>query len=309
MPMSIKLSHLISAETLKKDEVEYLIDSANDFLPYANKQKFGNQMEAKIMASLFYEPSTRTRLSFETAMKRLGGEVISITDIMSSSVAKGEGFADTVKVISKFADFIIIRNKKEGSSELASKVTSVPIINAGDGTSQHPTQALLDLFTIKKERGQIDGLTIAMSGDLKHGRTTTSLAYLLSNYDVKLKFITPKELVMKEEVKDYLKKHDIAFEETDDFENGIKDVDVLYTTRIQAERFVNKKEYEKLKDIYILTREIVERTNPNMTIMHPLPRIYEIDENVDVLPGAAYFRQVENGVAMRMAIITNLALT
>lgn len=307
--MSIKLNHLISAEDLKKDEVEYLLNLTGEFLPYAKERKSDSRMKGKIMATLFYEPSTRTRLSFDSAMKRLGGNVIGITDIASSSIAKGESFSDTVKVISKFADLMVIRRKQEGSAKLASEVSSVPIINAGDGIRQHPTQGLLDLFTIKQERGKIDGLTIAMSGDLKHGRTTTSLAYVLSNYDVKLKFITPKELSMKKEVIEYLQNKNIEFEETDDFEGGIKDVDVLYATRIQAERFTDTDEYERLKDIYVLTREIVERNNPNMTIMHPLPRVYEINEDVDALPGAAYFRQVENSVALRMAIITTLNLT
>lgn len=307
--MPLKLNDFISAEALSKDQIEYLLGFSNNFLSHSKKEKISDQMKGKIMATLFYEPSTRTRLSFETAMKRLGGEVIGITDIASSSIAKGESFSDTVKVISKFADFMVIRHNREGFAELASKISSVPVINAGDGTSQHPTQALLDLFTIKKERGKIDGLKIAMSGDLKHGRTTTSLAYLLSKYDVRLKFISPKKLSMKEDVKAYLKNKNINFEETDDFENGIKEVDVLYATRIQGERFSDKKEYEKLKDVYVLTRKIVEKNNPNMTIMHPLPRVYEIDEDVDDLPGAAYFRQVENGVAVRMAIIQTLNLT
>jgi len=279
---------------------------AKQMEPYSKKEKQGTQMKGKVLAALFYEPSTRTRLSFETAMIRLGGEVISVSDVSTSSISKGESLMDTAKVISQFADVVSIRHSQSGAAHEFSLGSSVPVINGGDGTSQHPSQALLDAYTIKKELGKIDGLTIGISGDLKYGRTPNSLAFLLSNYDVKFKFISPKELKMKPEVIAHLNRLKIPYEETQNFEEGMKGVDVLYMTRIQKERFENFNEYEKLKNVFVLNKKMVLKNNPKMLIMHPLPRVNEINPDVDDLKNAAYFRQVGNGVTVRMAIISHL---
>jgi len=304
MPQPLK--HLLSTQSLKKSEIDEILALAKEMEPYSQKKKQGDLMKGKVLAALFYEPSTRTRLSFETAMLRLGGEVISVMDVSTSSIAKGESLTDTAKVISQFVDIVAIRHSQNGAAHEFSLGSSVPVINAGDGISQHPSQALLDAYTIQKELGKIDGLTIAISGDLKYGRTPNSLAFLLSNYNVKFRFISPKELKMKPEVITHLNRLNIPYEETTQFEEGIKNVDVLYMTRIQKERFENFKEYERLKNVYVLNKKLVEKNNPKMLIMHPLPRVNEISTDVDELKNAAYFRQVENGVAVRMAIISHL---
>jgi aspartate carbamoyltransferase catalytic subunit len=299
--------HILSTQDLSKDEIEQILQTAETFEPYARKEKRGDQLKGKVLAALFYEPSTRTRLSFETAMTRLGGDVVSVTDIGTTSMGmKGETIADTAKVISNFADIVAIRHAEIGSAKEFADNASVPVINAGDGTNQHPSQALLDLYTIKKERGKIDGLTIGFSGDLKFGRTANSLVYLLSNYDVKIRFIAPKALEMKSEVKDFLKEKGVEFEETEDFNSGIEGVDVLYVSRVQKDRFEDMDEYERLKDVYILTRKLVEEKSPEMLILHALPRVNEIAKDCDDLPGAAYFKQVQNGIAVRMALLSIL---
>ena len=304
--MHLNTKHILSTKNLSKKEVDLILETAEKFEPYAQKEKQGDMMKGKVLAALFYEPSTRTRLSFETAMRRMGGQVISVPDIKMSSLMKGETLYDTAKVISQFADIVAFRHKEAGSAEEFAKGSLVPVMNAGDGPNQHPTQALLDLYTMKKEKGSIDGLTIAMSGDLKYGRTVHSLAYLLAHYEVKLKFVAPPELKMTQEVKNFLSEKGVEFEEQEHFEEGIEGSDVLYHTRIQQERFEDKSEYEKLKGVYVLTRELVESKNPDLTILHPLPRVDEIALDVDDLKGAAYFRQVQNGVAVRMALISLL---
>ncbi|MFC1655524.1 aspartate carbamoyltransferase [Patescibacteria group bacterium] len=304
MPLNKK--HILTTKNLSKEEIDLILQTAETFEPYAQKEKQGDMMKGKILAALFYEPSTRTRLSFETAMRRMGGDVVSVPDINMSSIIKGETLYDTAKVISNFADIVAFRHKEAGSAEEFAKGSTVPVINAGDGPNQHPSQALLDLYTMKKEKGTLDGLTISMSGDLKYGRTVHSLAYLLAHYDVKLKFVAPKELAMTDEVKNFLSEKGVEFEETESIEEGIESSDILYHTRIQEERFEDKSEYEKLKGIYVLTRELVESKNPDLIILHPLPRVDEIAPDVDDLKGAAYFRQVQNGVAVRMALISML---
>lgn len=301
------MKHLLSTKDLSREEIEQIIAMADDFMPYASKEKRGAQLKGKILGALFYEPSTRTRLSFETAMTRLGGDVLSVTDIGTTSMGvKGETVADTAKVISNFVDIVAIRHPDVGSAKEFAENASVPVINAGDGINQHPSQALLDLYTIKKELGKIDGLTVGFSGDLKFGRTANSLSYLLANYDVKLKFIAPEELSMKPKVKKDLTEKGVTFEETEDFENGLNGLDVLYVSRVQKDRFTDMDEYEKLKDVYILTGKLVEEKNPDMLILHALPRVNEIAKDVDDLKGAAYFRQVQNGVAVRMALLSML---
>lgn len=294
---------IVSTGDLSRSEIEHILQVADDFLPIALKQKSSNLLEGKILAALFYEPSTRTRLSFETAMQRLGGRVITAVGMEYSSLAKGETLYDTGKVVENFADVIAMRHPQPGSARELASSASVPVINAGDGAGEHPSQALLDVFTIQKEHGKIDGLTIAMVGDLKYGRTVHSLSYLLSHYKVKLMFVSPERLKMPEEITTYLKGKKIDFEEMEELEPALKNAQVIYDTRVQKERFADQEEYERFKHYYVLTRELIEKYNKKLTIMHPLPRIGEISLNVDELPGAAYFRQVQNGVAVRMALL------
>lgn len=296
------MQNLLNSEQLSKKEIEEILQKAESFLNYR-----GEDLKGKILAALFYEPSTRTRLSFETAMLKLGGSVISVTDVGATSIVKGETLDDTAKVVSHFADVIVVRHPDSGSAKIFAENSKVPVINAGDGAGQHPTQALLDLFTIKKELGKLDGLKVVMTGDLRYGRCPNSLAYLLANYDVEFKFVSPPELKMKPEVKEFLDEKGIKYEETEDFKEGIKDADVLYCTRIQRERFADSQEYEALKDVYILNKKLVEELCPNAIIMHPLPRVHEISHDVDGMENAKYFKQVEYGVAVRMALLTLLA--
>jgi aspartate carbamoyltransferase catalytic subunit len=236
----------------------------------------------------------------------LGGDIISVTDVGASSIVKGESLDDTARVISRFADIIAVRHPDSGSAQIFAEKSEVPVINAGDGAGQHPTQALLDIFTIKKELGKLDGIKVVMTGDLRYGRCPNSLAYLLANYDVEFTFVSPPELKMKPEVKEFLDEKGIKYEETEDFKEGIKNADVLYCTRIQKERFADTQEYEELKDVYILNRKLVEDLCPDAIIMHPLPRVHEISHDIDELKNAKYFKQVEYGVAVRMALLTSL---
>ncbi|MEZ4087292.1 MAG: aspartate carbamoyltransferase [Candidatus Gracilibacteria bacterium] len=295
---------VLSTKSLSKSEIEKVMTTAEGFLPYANKEKTTEILKGKLMASLFYEPSTRTKLSFESAMQRLGGRVVSVVGIESSSLAKGETLSDTAKVVETYADVIAVRHSQPGAPREMADAVDIPVLNAGDGAGEHPTQALLDLFTIQNERGKIDGLTIALVGDLKYGRTVHSLAYLLAHYDVNLILVSPDQLKMPAEVTNDLAEKGVVFSETEDFEESLKQADVCYMTRIQKERFADPAEYDRFKDVYILTKELVEQSNPEMTIMHPLPRVGEISLNVDELPGAAYFRQMRNGVAVRMALLS-----
>ncbi len=294
---------ILSTKGLKAVDLEKIMETADSFEAYANKEKFTDLLRGKVLASLFYEPSTRTRLSFETAMERLGGSVITVSGTEGSSLSKGETLSDTAKVIENFADVIAVRHSLSGSAAEMANSASIPVINAGDGSGEHPTQALLDIYTMKKERGDIDGLTVAMVGDLKYGRTVHSLSYLLSHYGVKMILVSPDQLKMPAEITDFLTEKKIEFEVTENMEDAVKHAHVCYMTRVQKERFDDPAEYEKFKNFYVLTREIIEKYNSKMTVMHPLPRVGEISLNVDGLEGAAYFRQVKNGVAVRMALL------
>jgi len=263
-----------------------------------------NLLKGKILANLFYEPSTRTRLSFDAAMYRLGGDVMTAVGMQFSSLYKGETIEDTMTVIGQYADIIVMRHPEKGSADIAASVCPVPFINAGDGPSQHPTQGLLDMLTIKKEKGKLDGITVTMVGDLKFGRTVHSLSFLLGLYNnVKFTLVAPKELPMPEKVTSFFKEKNIEYTETENLEDGL-DNDIIYMTRVQEERFEDKAEFERLKLKYILKREHVE--GRDITVMHPLPRIGEIDTGVDELPNAAYFRQANNGVTLRMALLAML---
>lgn len=267
-------------------------------------------LENKIMITLFYEPSTRTRLSFESAMIRLGGKILATESARTfSSAAKGETLEDTVRVLSSYGDVIVLRHYESGASKRAEQVSDIPIINAGDGPGQHPTQALLDLYTIQKELGEIDGISIALVGDLYNGRTVRSLCYFLAKFDdIRIFFVSPPQVRMKDDIKDYLTRHSVNWYENDNLMEVAKKVDIIYQTRIQKERFNREEEYERNKGIYIINRKIIEVLQKHAIIMHPLPRVGEIHMEVDDDPRAAYFRQAENGLYTRMALLKALVL-
>jgi aspartate carbamoyltransferase catalytic subunit len=295
-----KKTDVISISDFSRAEIEHVLQKASVM---EKKMKKGlSLMKGKILAALFFEPSTRTRLSFESAMHRLGGSVIGFSNEKSTSVKKGETIADTVKNVEGYADVIAMRHPIEGSARIASEVCSCPIINGGDGANQHPTQTLLDLYTIKKEFGKVDGLNIGLIGDLKYGRTVHSLANSMLKFkNVKLRFIAPEMLKMPEHITNELKKNGFEVEETEELD--LTGLDVAYCTRIQGERFPDPAEYEKVKGIYIIDNEIVGTMKNKSIIMHPLPRVNEIKPEVDSTPNARYFEQSRNGVPVRMALI------
>jgi aspartate carbamoyltransferase catalytic subunit len=269
------------------------------------EKKSGKPLKGKIMASLFYEPSTRTRFSFESAMIRLGGSVITTENASEfSSAAKGETLEDSIRVINNYADVIVLRHYELGASARAVTVSGIPVINAGDGTGQHPTQALLDLYTIDRELGRIDGITIAMVGDLKNGRTIRSLSYLLGKYEgVRIYFVSPRALRVGSDIKEYLSKHKVKYEEVIKLDSVVAEVDVLYQTRIQKERFKDPSEYLKFKGYYEIDSRIVKRMKKKSIIMHPLPRVGEILPEVDESSKAVYFKQANYGLLVRMALL------
>jgi aspartate carbamoyltransferase catalytic subunit len=279
------------------------MDLAEDFRGRLAQQRGLDLLRGYVMAALFFEPSTRTRLSFETAMHRLGGGVVGFASADSSSVSKGETLADTIRTVDQYVDVIAMRHPVIGSAKEAAAVADAPVLNGGDGAGQHPTQALLDLLTIRAECGGVDGRTIVLCGDLKNGRTVHAGVELYKHYGCKLVFVAPDKLRMPAEITARLREHGVVVEETPDLRAALKSADVLYMTRIQKERFADAIEYEHLKDSYVLTREMIETINPRVTVMHPLPRVNEITADVDGLPGAAYFREVRNGVYIRMALI------
>ncbi len=298
MPLPFK--HLTSTKQLTRADTDLILAKAAE-MEEVLKKGGDERLKGKILAALFYEPSTRTRLSFESAMIRLGGSVITADGFQFSSLYKGETIEDTMIMVGGYADIIAMRHAEVGSADRAVTTSPVPFINAGDGTGQHPTQALLDLYTIQKERGTIDGLHIAMVGDLKFGRTASSLCYLLGLYDnIRFTFIAPPQLPMQEKVTSYLKEKNIPFEEVTDIAAGL-DADIIYMTRVQKERFEDPAEYEKLKLEYVLNANHLK--GKTVTVMHPLPRVGEIATDVDALPTAAYFRQAKNGVPIRMALL------
>ncbi|MDR2344060.1 MAG: aspartate carbamoyltransferase [Spirochaetaceae bacterium] len=273
-----------------------------------DKRYLRRSCRGKLLAALFFEPSTRTRLSFEAAMLRLGGSTLGFAEPGSSSASKGESLADTVRVVSSYADAIVMRNPKEGAALLASRYSSVPVINAGDGGHHHPTQTLTDLVTIKQLCGQFSGLTVGFCGDLKFGRTVHSLASSLSRYaDVKMIFVSPGELTIPEYItQGILKKNNISYTETDRLEKVIGGIDVLYMTRVQRERFLNEEEYIRLKDSYILTPKLMRFAQSGLVVLHPLPRVNEISVEIDDDPRAAYFKQAEYGMYIRMALLASI---
>ena len=296
---------LIDISELTTGEIEELIGVANDII--ANPEKYSEKCKGKKLATLFFEPSTRTRLSFEAAMLELGGSVLGFSEAQSSSASKGESVADTAKVISCYADIIAMRHPKEGAPLVAARNASIPVINAGDGGHCHPTQTLADLLTIYREKGSFDNLTVGFCGDLKFGRTVHSLISALIRYkDVRFVLISPNELKLPGYVKDKLDKNGIEYTETDSLENSIADLDILYMTRVQKERFFNEEDYLRLRDTYILTPEKMALASDKLRVSHPLPRVNEISVAVDSDPRACYFKQVLYGKYMRMALILKL---
>ncbi len=299
------MRHLMSPLDFTTEELDKLFDLANDI--EKNKAKYAHACDGKILATCFYEPSTRTRLSFESAMVRLGGQVIGFSDAGSSSAAKGESVSDTIRVISCYADICAMRHPKEGAPMVAAEKSGIPVINAGDGGHQHPTQTLTDLLTIRSLTGSIKNFTIGLCGDLKFGRTVHSLIHALVRYEgINFIFISPEELKVPDYIIEELKSHNIPYEEVTSLETVMPQLDFLYMTRVQKERFFNEEDYIRLKDFYILDTAKMALAKPNMLVLHPLPRVNEISVEVDNDERAAYFKQAQYGVYVRMALILTL---
>ena len=296
----MKNKSLVSIHDITKDDYERILNLAEKF--EANPKR--KILSDFVVATLFFEPSTRTRLSFESAASRLGAKVIGFTDAATSSVKKGESLKDTILTVSNYADVIVMRHPKEGSARYASEVSPVPIINAGDGSNQHPTQCLLDLYSIRKTQKKLDNLNIAFVGDLKYGRTVHSLVIALTNYNTTFHLVSPVELKLPSAVKRYIKEKNLEYHQYTELEEVIPNVDILYMTRIQQERFSDPVEYEKVKNAYILRNNMLDHAKKNLKVMHPLPRINEITEDVDDNPKAYYFNQALNGVYVRQALLT-----
>jgi aspartate carbamoyltransferase catalytic subunit len=294
---------ILSITQFDREDLDYLFDLAHTMRRLVSRAGGVDLLRGYVMAAIFYEPSTRTSSSFLTAMQRLGGGIIPITDVKVSSVAKGETLSDSIRTLDQYADVIVIRHPEPGSAQLAAESAASPVINAGDGAGEHPTQALLDAFTILEELGGIDGLKVALLGDLKHGRTVHSLSKLLALYDVELSFVSPDILRMPPEIVADLKDRGISVRETEDLGEVLAAVDMLYVTRVQKERFSDPAQYEAVQGSYVITPELLKRAKADMALLHPLPRVGEIDPAVDSDPRAAYFRQAKNGVYVRMALL------
>ena len=294
---------ILSVNQFDRDDLEYIFGVAKEMREMVTRVGTFDLLKGKILANLFYEPSTRTSSSFTSAMERLGGSVIPINEVRYSSVSKGESLPDTVRTLECYADVIVIRHPESGSAALAAKYARKPIINAGDGIGEHPTQALLDLFTIVSELGKVDGLTVTMLGDLKYGRTVHSLARLLSQFIVKINYVSPEILRMPPEIISELKDKGVSQSEYNTLDSVLPKTDVLYVTRVQKERFENQDEYESVKGAYVITPEVMQQAKDKMIVMHPLPRVGEISMDMDDDPRAAYFRQMEYGLFVRMALL------
>jgi aspartate carbamoyltransferase catalytic subunit len=293
---------LVSISDYSKDEIMAILDSAAEFESNPNRKT----LDGKVIATLFFEPSTRTRLSFETAVIRLGGSIIGFSDAATSSSSKGETLNDTIHMVSCYADAIVMRHPLEGAARYASEVSPVPIINAGDGANQHPSQTLLDLYSILKTQGTLENLKICLVGDLKYGRTVHSLIMAMSHFNPTFKFIAPEELKMPDEYKVFCKKNDIRYSEASELNDNFNDADILYITRVQKERFLDMMEYERVKNVYTLKNEMLVNSKPNLKILHPLPRVNEIDPDVDSNEKAYYFQQAQNGLYVRQAIVSKV---
>ena len=298
-----KGKHILHGNQFSKEDIDKIMEVGDEFQKGLDKGQTYELMKGKVLATLFFEPSTRTRLSFESAMSRLGGGVISVASGATSSAAKGESIRDTALTVSQYADVIVIRHPQTGSAAEAAEAATVPVINAGDGAGQHPTQALLDIYTIKKELGKLDGIKVSLVGDLKYGRTVHALVELLSLYGIGLHFVSPSSLKMPEDIVSNLREKGVDVIETDSLVKAAADSDWIDVTRIQKERFSDIKEYERLKRSYVINKALLKEFKEGVVIMHPLPRVDEIAVEVDSYEGAAYFRQVRNGVFVRMALL------
>lgn len=297
------MKHLVSISHCSAEDIMRILDRAALFERNPNR----DFLQGRVVATLFFEPSTRTRLSFETAVCRLGGKVIGFSDASTSSSTKGETLKDTIKIVSNYADAIVMRHYLEGAAQYATEVSPVPIINAGDGSNQHPSQTLLDLYSIRQTQGSLEQKTIVMVGDLKYGRTIHSLIEGMQPFSPRFIFVAPKELALPEEYRSYCREHNIPFEEVTEFTSEvIAEADILYMTRVQRERFLDHEEYERVKNVYILDRELLCMAKPNLKILHPLPRVQEIAQEVDDHPAAYYFRQALNGLYVRQSILSEV---
>lgn len=299
----LKGKNILNTAQFSLKELNLIMNTAANFERRVKNGEVIRNMEGQVVASLFFEPSTRTRLSFETAINRLGARVVSMANAATSSAAKGETLADTIKTVDGYVDVIVMRHPMKGAAQLAADNASHPVINGGDGTGQHPTQALLDLYTIRKERGVLGGQTITFLGDLKNGRTVHSLGYFMTLCKNKMIFVSPKSLKMPAEITEDLKNRGAEIEETEDVEKALSVSDMVYVTRVQRERFENPEDYEKVKGLYVINRAMIEKAKKGITILHPLPRVDEIATDVDDYEGAAYFRQAHNGLYIRMALL------
>ncbi len=298
----MKNKSLVSIDDYTKEEQLRILDLAESF----EAKPVQKILEGYVVATLFFEPSTRTRLSFESAANRLGAKVIGFSDAGSTSVSKGESLNDTILTVSNYADIIVMRHPREGSARYASEVSPVPIINAGDGANQHPSQTLLDMYSIRKTQGRLDNLQIAFVGDLKYGRTVHSLTFALCNFNATFHLVSPEELKLPSYVKRKIKENKLDYFQYTDINEVIPQVDILYMTRIQKERFSDPIEYEKVKNAYILRNEMLQGAKKNMRVLHPLPRVNEIEKDVDINPMAYYFRQTQNGVFVRQALLASI---
>lgn len=298
----MKNRSLISITDYTKEEYLNILDLAEKF----EKNPVQKIADGKVIATLFFEPSTRTRLSFESAANKLGARIIGFSEASNSSVSKGETLADTIKTVANYSDLIVMRHPIEGSARWASEVSHVPIINAGDGANQHPTQCLLDLFTIRQTQGKLDNLNIALVGDLKYGRTVHSLVEAMCKFNATFHLVSPDELKLPRAVKAHIKEHNLEYHQYSDMMEVMDKVDILYMTRIQRERFQDQLEYERVKNIFVLTNSMLENSKPNLKILHPLPRVNEISTDVDSNPKAYYFEQALNGVYVRQALIATI---
>jgi len=298
----MKNKSLVSIDDLSNDEIIKILNLAEEF----EKKPDGHLLSGKVIATLFFEPSTRTRLSFESAVSRLGGKIVGFADSSTSSVSKGETLKDTIITVSNYCDLIVMRHPLEGSARYASEISRVPVINAGDGANQHPTQTLLDLYSIRKTQGTLDNLNIFFVGDLKYGRTVHSLMMAMARWKTTFNFISPEELRMPEEYKLYLENIGLKYYEHTDFTEIISKADIIYMTRVQRERFSDPIEYEKVKNVYVLRNSMLNNTKPNLKILHPLPRVNEIHTDVDENPKAYYFEQTLNGVYVRQSILCSI---
>ena len=298
----MKNRSLVSIADYSKEEILEILHSAADFEAHPNRKT----LDGKVIATLFFAPSTRTRLILKTSLTRLGGRIIGFSDAATSSSVKGETLNDTIRMVGCYADAIVMRHPLEGAARYASEVSPVPIVNAGDGANQHPSQTLLDLYSILKTQGTLENLNICMVGDLKYGRTVHSLLMAMSHFNPTFKFIAPDELKMPDEYKIFCKKHGIKYTESGELSDNFNDADILYMTRVQKERFLDLMEYERVKNVYTLRNNMLDDSKPNLKILHPLPRVNEIDQDVDGNPKAYYFQQAQNGLYVRQAIMSKV---